>query len=261
MLGHQPFYHSIIRKHVALFGTLFNDITIRRSGPAGRIDTINVPIEYAPRDKTVARFIADPEFRRNHSILLPRMSFEMTSMAYDPSRSLNRMAVSGAPGSRDARYTPAPYDLNFELNIYVRLIEDGTKIVEQILPYFRPDWKVSARLVEGSDEVTDIPIVLTSVNHADTYEGDFMQRRAVIWTLGFVVKAVFFGPAISQGPITLSKTSFFVDDAADASIAATATPGQTAAGLPTSDPIASVPRGQVNPELPYGFIVDRVESP
>lgn len=260
MLGRAPFYHAIIRKHVAIFGTLFNDITIQRAGPAGRIDTINVPLEYSPRDKTVARFLADPELKRAYSILLPRMSFEMTGMSYAADRALNRLATARVPGAAQTQYTPAPYDLTFELNIYALHVEDGTMIVEQILPYFRPDWKISARLVEGSDEVTDIPIVLNSVSHTDSYEGDFMTRRAVIWTLTFTVKAVFFGPTLDTPLITLATTNF-LDRDTDAAIATvTVVPGQTAAGAATTDPLTTVPRNSVNPQLPYGHIVTVSEN-
>ena len=260
MLGRAPFYHAIIRKHVALFGTLFNDITITRPGPAGRTDTINVPLEYAPRDKTVARYLADPEFARNYSVLLPRMSFEMTGMTYDAARAQNRLVTARVPGTSQLQYTPAPYDLTFELNIYAKHVEDGTKIVEQILPYFRPDWKVSARLVDGSDEVTDIPIVLTSVSHTDSYEGDFMQRRAVVWTLQFVVKAMFFGPVIERPLITLATTNFLDLDTQETIATVSTVPGQTAAGAATTDPLQTVPRNDVDPLLPYGHIVTITET-
>lgn len=256
MLGRDPFYHAIIRKHVALFGTLFNGITIQRTGPANRVDTIHVPIEYSPRDKTIGRFIADPDFMRNHAIHLPRMSFEMIAMAYDASRAQNRIATARIPGGSQNRYTPAPYDLTFELNIYSKLVEDSTKIVEQILPYFRPDWKVSARLIEGSAEVTDIPIVLNSITHTDTYEGDFITRRAIIWTLTFTVKAVFFGPLLDQPLITLTDVSF-MDDGGGRLVDVRVVPGQTASGQATTDPAATVARDLVNPDMPYGHIVTR----
>lgn len=252
MLGRDPFYHAIIRKHVAVFGTVFNDIAVVRKGDGGRQDLIKVPLEYAPRDKTVARYLADPDFGRKYSIMLPRMSFEMTGMTYDPSRSINRLANARLPESTLSSYSFAPYNLAFELNIYARHVEDGTQVVEQILPYFRPQWTVTADLLDQVNLLIDIPIILNSVSHTDSYEGDFVSRRAIIWTLNFTVQALFPGPIVDRPIIRTADINFFDSDVEDVLFASIeTTPGQTADGQATSNTALTLPPSNVDPTKPY----------
>tara|TARA_A200000159_G_scaffold53994_1_gene49977 strand:- start:51 stop:1127 length:1077 start_codon:yes stop_codon:yes gene_type:complete len=140
------------------------------------------------------------------AITLPRMSFEMTGMTYNPDRKLTSVTklvkASGADGTMTSMFAPAPYDIEFQLNIMTKYNEDGTKIVEQILPYFKPDCTVSVKLIDELGTYFDIPIVLNSVSQEDTYEGDFESRRALIWTLNFTMKGYFFGPVSNKKQIT-----------------------------------------------------------
>lgn len=202
------FYHESTRRYVAVFGTLFNDIEITRkdnSTPAASIQKMKVPINYAPMQKILAKLEQDPNLRSPSAVTLPRMSFEMTGMTYSAERKLTSLTkqVKGAPlsdGRVNTMYTPAPYDIEFQLNIMTKYNEDGMKIVEQILPFFKPDCTVSVQMVDGLGYV-DIPVVLNSVSQEDSYEADFQTRRALIWTLNFTMKAYFFAPTQTKKQI------------------------------------------------------------
>lgn len=208
----KTFQHDSIRKYVAMFGTLFNDIYINQSekSTGDKVATVKVPLSYAEKDKMLARVMGDPSLDRKVAIILPRMSFELVDMQYDGSRKFSKIGVTGRNSSSGAHaYNPTPYNFNFRLNVFVKNSEDGTKIVEQILPYFTPDWTVTANLVPGLDSKVDVPIVLNSVSKEDTYEGDYKTRRAIIWTLDFTVKGYIFGPVVDRNRITKAITHIF----------------------------------------------------
>jgi len=193
------FYHESTRRYVAVFGTLFNDIEITRKDTSGNsLQRMKVPINYAPKEKILVRLDQDPNLNNKSAITLPRMSFEITGMSYSAERKLTSLTkqIKGSPlsdGSVKTMYTPAPYDIEFQLNVMSKYNEDGMKIIEQILPFFKPDCTVSVQMVDDMGYV-DIPIVLSSVSQEDTYDGDFQTRRALIWTLNFTMKAYFFSP-------------------------------------------------------------------
>ena len=199
------FYNETTRRYVAVFGTMFNDIEITRKTGTTTTQQMKVPINYAPMQKILARI--DQNLQNNApAITLPRMSFEMTGMSYAPDRKLTRVTKmvrsSASDGSMTSMFAPAPYDIEFQLNIMTKYNEDGTKIIEQILPFFTPDCTVSVKLIDELGTYFDIPIVLNSVSQEDTYEGDFESRRALIWTLNFTMKGYFFGPVSTQKQIT-----------------------------------------------------------
>ena len=194
------FGHGTLRKYVIYFGTLFNNIWLKRYDNAGALQqTMKVPLNYGPREKFLARLDGNPDLERSIAIQLPRMTFEMTGLYYDPSRKLNAINRTTAPvpgqiGQSRWQYQPVPYNIDFTLSIMVKNIEDGTYIIEQILPYFNPVWTATLNLNTDLNQKHDIPITLDNITSEDTYEGDFVNRRAVIWTLSFTMKGYFFGP-------------------------------------------------------------------
>ena len=202
------FYNETTRRYVAVFGTMFNDIKITRKDELlSKTKTMKVPINYAPMEKVLAR--VGQNLKNNApAITLPRMSFEMTGMTYAPDRKLTSTTklskVTESGGTMSTRYAPSPYDIEFQLNIMTKYNEDGTKIIEQILPFFKPDCTVSVKLLDELDTYFDIPIVLNSVSQEDTYEGDFESRRALIWTLNFTMKGYFFGPSSTKKQIAFT---------------------------------------------------------
>jgi len=192
------YYHEIIRKTIISFGTLFNQIHIRHTDQSGNnVSDIRVPIAYGPRQKFLARIQQQPDLNKATQISLPRISFEMTSIQYDPTRktSVTQTFKTCDDGGKIKKvFMPVPYNIGFELNILTKLNDDALQIVEQILPYFQPAFTLTIDLVDSIGEKRDIPMVLESINFQDDYEGDFSTRRALIYTLGFTAKTYLFGP-------------------------------------------------------------------
>ena len=197
MLGNY-FYHEIIRKTVIAFGTLFNDIHVRHDDGAGNvISEIKVPIAYGPRQKFLARIQQQPELNKSTQITLPRMSFEITNISYDSTRKAGITQTFKAKDVNNNQmkkvFMPVPYNLGFDLNVLVKLQDDGLQILEQILPFFQPGFNMSIDLVKSIGEKRDIPMILNSISQQDDYEGDFSTRRALIYTLSFTAKTFMFG--------------------------------------------------------------------
>ena len=196
MLG-TYFYHEILRKTVISFGTLINDINIRHKGSDGKsISDMKVALAYGPMQKFLARLEQQPELNRATQITLPRMSFEMTNIAYDSTRKAGITQTFKASDGTNLRkvFMPVPYNIGFELNILVKLNDDALQIVEQILPYFQPAFNLSVDLVSVIGEKRDISVVLDNISFQDDYEGDYATRRALIYTLNFTAKTYLFGP-------------------------------------------------------------------
>lgn len=199
-----------------MFGTLFNNITLKRINrdTDAEIERFKIPIVYAPKEKYFARLRADEELSRTIQVLLPRMSFELTGITYDASRkqnSLLRTAKGKTSTGVTSQYMGVPYDLNFQLQIYTRNIDDGTHIVEQILPYFNPDYTVTITSVPEVGFLRDIPIILNSVNNLVEHEGNFDAVRYVTWTLSFTMKAYYYGPISTPKIIRKVITNIYND--------------------------------------------------
>ena len=196
MLG-TYYYHEIIRKTVIAFGTVFNEIYIRHKDSSGdSISEIKVPLAYGPIQKFLARINQQPELNKPIAMTLPRMSFEMTSIQYDPTRKSGvTQTFKAVDGNKLKKvFMPVPYNIGFQLNIMTKLQDDALQVVEQILPYFQPSFNLTVDLLESIGEKRDIPIVLDSVSFTDDYEGDFSTRRILIYTLNFTAKTYLFGP-------------------------------------------------------------------
>jgi hypothetical protein len=263
------FYHGTIRKYVTLFGTLFNDIYINRQMSDGTNATLKVPLSYGPKDKALARLDSNPNITNPIAITLPRMGFEITSMSYDGTRKLQTIQknIKQADGYAKRQYVPVPYNITFTLYVMVKNAEDGTKIIEQILPYFTPDWTPTVNLIPEMDLTYDIPIVLLSVLPQDTYEGDYSERRVLTWTMDFIMKGYIFGPVKESSVITLADANLFdanvfddIDTAvgiAEVASSTAVTPGLTANGQPTTNSELSVGRNSISATDNYGYITDR----
>lgn len=255
----QKFYNETTRRYVAMFGTLFNDIKIDRKDNSGNVvQTMKVPINYGPMEKFLARLQQDPNLTAP-AITLPRMSFEIVNMTYNPERKLApQTRYSSAPTGATAKstFTAMPYDITFQLNVMTKYSEDGTKILEQILPFFTPDFTPSVQLVDDLDLILDIPVVLNSVTSEDVYEQGFTERRAMTWTLDFTVKGYFFGPVVEKKVIKFIELNFYETlDAANSATTVTIQPGLTANGQPTTDADETIPYSQIDYEDDWGYIV------
>jgi len=203
MLGNY-FYHKSINKTVVAFGTLFNNIQVRHFDENDApVSVLKVPLAYGPVQRFLARIDEMNDGNRKVAITLPRMSFEMTSIDYDPTRKASTIqtfkAASSDAGSEVKRiYMPVPYNIGFELNIMAKIQDDVLQIVEQILPYFQPSFNVTVNLLPDVSEKRDIPIVLNRVGFRDDYEGDYTKRRLITYTLNFTAKTYMFNE-VPQG--------------------------------------------------------------
>lgn len=202
----QRFYWGTIRKAIVAFGTMFNGITIERKDSNGNVVQIQrVPLSYSPKQKFLAKIRQQPNVdEANFQVILPRMGFEMIALDYDPNRKIsplqqNRTLNSSTTAS--AQYAPTPYNISVLLYIYAKNQDDGLQIIEQILPYFNPDYNLTLKAIPELDIKNDLPILLNTIGFEDDYEGDMTTRRAIIWTLSFVMKLNFYGPVSKQGVI------------------------------------------------------------
>lgn len=215
MFGHD-FYHGTIRRYVIMFGNLFNEMQIARFDSSGnKTQTLQVPISYGPKQRFIERVQADPSLNRSVSITLPRLSFALSSMSYSPMRKLNstlkfRKSTNDAYNKFSSVYAPVPYDFDFSLSVMVKNSEDGTQIIEKILPFFTPDFTVTMKVLPTIGVNLDIPIELMGVSSDDTYEGDFdTSRRVLTWDLRFLVKGYLFGPVSQTGYIANAEVNLF----------------------------------------------------
>jgi hypothetical protein len=200
------FYWATTKKTIAAFGTMFNNIIIDRKNVTDDVvQSLRIPLSYAPKQKFLARIEAMPNDDRNFEVLLPRMAFEITGVEYDASRKINSLQqlkkINADCLSANWAFSPAPYNIAIALYIYSKNQEDALQIVEQILPYFQPDFNLAVNTMPDLDITQDVPVTLNTVSYADEYEGDFVTRRAIIWTLAFTLKVNFFGPLHKQGVI------------------------------------------------------------
>ena len=279
------FYNKNIRNIVILFGTVFNDIGVRRVTSAGVVaEEFKVPIAYGPAEKFLVRLRQNTDISKGKvGLTLPRMSFEFSSITYDPTRKLQTtkrhkavkslgtveginlvsggagytsvptVTFSGGGGTTQATatatvtdgvvsgltlatggagytstpivtitgggggnatatanlnvnttllssiYNPVPYNFDFTLSVMVKNSDDGTQILEQILPYFTPEYQVTMNEMSSMGIKRDIPIIFTGLSTEDSYEGDFLTRRALIHTLTFVVQGYLYGPTSDIG--------------------------------------------------------------
>ena len=223
----EHFYHKQIRNTVIAFGTIFNNINIKRLDSSGNpLQNIKVPLSYSPKEKFIARLDQNTDLTGDDSsvaITLPRLAFDITGYSYDPSRKLNKNQKLGVVTTNadttklNTQYSPVPYNVSFELNVFVANSDDGLQIIEQILPYFQPDYTVT--MIQDStymDTKRDIPFVLESVDYEDSYTGSLTSLRRIIYSLKFTAKIYLYGP-ISQSAVIKKVSADLYDNTSDQS--------------------------------------------
>lgn len=265
--------HDTIRKYIIYFGTLFSDVMLSRGDGDIPDQLMKVPIQYGPREKFLSRSEGNPDLERPIAIQLPRMAFEMTNMVYDPERKIisakKLRSVGSDPNQMNYQHTPTPYNFTFELNIMVKNAIDGVRIVEQILPFFSPDFMGTLN-INNLGGGWDVPLTLNSVVRTDTYEGSYEQRRTHIWTLTFTMKGWFFGPTKSGEVIKQVEVYFRIPKPGHTMYEAVGntpsvldiiiTPGLTPDGKPTSNPAESIDKAFIVATDDYGFIEEFTET-
>lgn len=195
------FYNEIIRKNIVGFGTLFNNISLKKIDPSDNsvLEEEKVPLAYGPKAKFLTRLEQNPDVGRKIAITLPRIYFEMTGIQYDSSRKTSPIQkyrkVQIEDGNEVAeQYVPVPYTLEFQLGIIAKSQDDGLQILEQILPYFQPSFNITLNMIPDMDEKRDVAITLNNVQYDDAWDDSFLERRYITWELSFTAKSYIYGP-------------------------------------------------------------------
>ena len=220
------FYHKKIRNTVIAFGTIFNNVNIKRLDSSGNpLQNIKVPLSYSPKEKFLARLDAQQDLTGDDSkvaITLPRMSFEITGYSYDATRKLNKnqkitkVTTNADTTKMNNQYMPVPYNVNFSLNVYTANSDDGLQIIEQILPFFQPDYTVTMIEDRTMDTKRDIPFILNSVDYEDSYTGSLTSLRRIIYTLQFTAKVYLYGPISTSAIIKKVSADLYSDTGSNA---------------------------------------------
>ncbi len=262
--GNEYFGWDITRKMVVLFGSIFNNMTVERFDKTGNeTEHITVPIEYAAKEKMLARLQGDPALDRPYSALLPRMSFEIVEIQPDRERhlpTLNRKVIRNTADVNKFKYqyTATPVNIKFNLYIYTKNSVDGTRVFEQIVPFFAPDWTASVEIVPEIGETRDIPVIHDGTGFDDIYDGEFKTKRHTVWTLTFTMKTYYYGPIKNKPIIKFTDVIEYVampgeDRAGEPVEEVTMQPGLLANGSPTTDASLSVPYLTIDVNSDYGF--------
>lgn len=278
------FYHKTIFKSVATFGTLFNDITVKRTDSSNQtVKEIKVPLSYAPRGKFLSKLKVQPndnQLDKRTAIVLPRIAFEMTGFSYDSERKLNSLGSRYNTTQNDiekSMYNPVPYNIDFSLGVYVEHFDEGLQIIEQIVPFFSPYLNIPSKLIyDDMESVDDVPVLLSSVSLEETYQGSYEDKRIIQWTLAFTMKTNIFKPIKESGLIRQVETNIIstptgdsgevtpeeVQQAQESGVKSKSItkPGLTAEGEPTTKEEESVPKEEIQSDDNYGFIEDFLEG-
>lgn len=268
MLGTR-FYHGLIRKYTAVFGTLFKEVHLIREGTDVE-QVLRLPFVYARKEKMSSSILQNSDLNRDSAVDLPRLSFELDGFSYNPQRQLmptaSRAARSGNANNLFRQYTPVPYDFHFLLHLYVRNEEDGLKVMEQILPHFTPALTLEAELIPEMDDVRNLTIILEpGIEKVDTYEGKVGDVRMITYTLRFTLQGFLFGPvrdrpAIKVSMATVYATSNTAQAANSDGIRITVTPGMDANGNPTSNSSLTVAYSEIFVDDDWTHVVVREQD-
>ena len=277
-LYNEYFYHKTIFKSVATFGTLFNDITVKRKTSDGNtVKELKVPLSYGPRSKFLSKI---EETGKKVAITLPRISFEMSGFSYDSQRKLNSLGVRYNTTQDDkekSMYNPVPYNIGFSLNVYVEHFDEGLQIIEQIVPFFSPYLNIPSKLVyDDMGIVDDVPVLLNDVSLEESYEGQFEEKRVIMWNLSFTLKTNIFKPIKESGLIRQVEADIISTPTGDSGEVtpqekqqaqesgvkskSITKPGLTNEGEPTTKESESVPKEQIEADDNFGFIEDFLEG-
>ena len=212
--------------------------------------------------------IESAEARNEIAITLPRIGFEITSLDYDPSRKIsliqrNKAVDANLPNSIRTSFTSTPYNLSLGMYVFAKNQEDGLQIIEQILPFFNPDFNVTVNDLPEMGIKRDIKITLDSIGYDDQYEGEFAARQSIVWTLNFTMRLNFYGNVSNINVIkeTISNLYDKLDDGSIEEVAKiTVSPGLDSDGNPTEDATQTVAKENINASDDYAFIVDILEG-
>jgi hypothetical protein len=271
MLGYDFFTYSTIRKYQAAFGSVFNQLQVQRSDANGVVQQVlRVPLMYARKEKTLARLLADPNADKPEALVMPIVSYEMVTMRYDAERKLNSarpyvVQSNTAAGIQKRILNPVPYELVFNVYVVTKYQHDAFQILEQIMPFFTPQLDLAIELVPELGITVDAPIVIAGEPTCDdSFDGDYKNRRSMIWTIPFTMKAQIFGPirqipVIKFANVNLYDSTLFdnIGDAVGNSSPidrVTAQPGLDANGHGTTNLAITIPFQQIEAQDDWEYI-------
>ena len=222
------FYNEGMRRLTIAFGQIFNNIVVQTKDANGSVvKRFTVPLAYAPKEKFIVRLTQQGDLMdKQFATVLPRMGFEISGIEYDPSRKLNKLqkfrkpktdgSTSDQTNKMDFNYSPVPYNITYKLFIFTATAENGLQIVEQIVPYFQPDYTVTINMVPDLGIKRDVPIIIGDIQYEDSYDGNFETRRAVIYTMTFTAKTYLYGPATAGGIVRKVQSDLGTDSVSKA---------------------------------------------
>jgi len=193
------FNHQITKKAIVAFGSMFNDIYIARYETNGtEKERIKIPLSYMSKQKFISRLNQNPTLQNNFYNALPRMSFDFNLFSYDSSRKNDTFQRSLYTKDNEVyyRYGRVPYIIKFNLNVFTKNTEDMLQILEQIFPWFAPEYSVNVKMVNPTDLSVDVPFILKSVTYEDNVADTQMdaERKVIVSTLEFDCKLFYYGP-------------------------------------------------------------------
>lgn len=260
MLGNAYFCNGLLRIYLAVFGQMFSDIHVQRKDVSGvTIQELPVALDYGPKEKWMRRITEDPDMKQQLAFITPRMSYEMTGITYVPEQQTSPLQRwSNVPTNQEmfSQFKPAFYKLSFSLYVHAKNEMDHFNIAEQIIPFFMPDWAVKVATIPLMGYEDKIITVFDNVLIDRQYEGELDSKRVITWTFNFTMTVPMYGPVYQQGPIKRVMIDLLVPPGANPvtladivstprSVRITVTPGETPAGLPTTDPTQSKPWDQI----------------
>ena len=279
MLSNPPFYRQSFRRCAAAFMSLFTDIYVQKFDGNGNVqETIKIPIAYGPRQKWLGRLDGNPDLNRPVGISLPRMGAEIIGMNYAPDRKLNSTTkmvapyslsnnvvtantAHGDPSNASFVFVPIPMDIQWRLDIMTNTTDDNSQILEQILPFFTPEWVNRVRLVDELGIEFNMPVVFNNASLYDSYkDGDNSSRRVMIWSLMFTMKAYFIGPPHTRKIIKISKADTYIGNNTSWLTEANTSPGMLANGAPTTNSAASINPLQINFDDDWDYCVQIIDD-
>lgn len=225
MLGNSPFYFHSFRNIVVAFTDLMNNIQTTKSDSDGNVvKTLTVPIAFSGRQKYLARLRedtvknADLTPSPNIEMSLPRMSFDIPSIQPDPSRKRSSLNKQQRKINIDnverylSQLSSNPYNMTIELTAYTYSLDEMLQIMEQILPFFTPDFNLTIIDVPEMNIQKDVPITLTGVQPTDSFEGLLEDYRIIEWTFSFDVSMDFYPPVLDGEIIRVAISNIQEDE-------------------------------------------------
>ena len=230
-------HNNTTRKYLVAFMDLFDEVQIEKYRSDASTSLISVPVQFANREKffNVIRSAsaiaihndepggADP-ITGNHielGSILPRISVNLVGMSYDSVRHVNKknrilsQTVSNEDlAHRESVNTPSPWNLDLELAVIAKTIDDGFQIMEQIIPFFQPSRSVNVKILEGYKSES-VPIILNSVQPNIEEEIALEDERIFTILFTFTLKGNYYMPKKVSKKVTKVEFNLITVDSSD----------------------------------------------